>query len=278
MSDEFIFSESSVADPMQNVSLSPARMRQDNPSRYGTIAQFFNAIMMTTVMASLAIVVALGGLHSVAKADSVEKAVIAAFGDSLTHGYGLPEAETFPVKLEAALNDAGFPVRVINAGVSGDTSRGGLSRIDWTLSDKPDAIILELGANDGLRGLEPKDTYDNLAGIIETAEIGAVRILLTGMYAPPNLGREYAQEFNEVFPRLAERYDTEFYPFFLEGVAADPELNQSDGVHPNGKGVDAIVRNILPYVVKILPESVRAQGSLPPKQTGKTRDTEESSS
>ncbi len=185
---------------------------------------------------------------------------ILALGDSLTAGYGLSKAESFPNKLQAALTEAGHDARVVNGGVSGDTSKGGLSRVDWLFADKPDLMILELGANDGLRGLPPSETKKNLAAIIEKAQAAGVRVLLTGMMAPPNLGREYSEEFNAVFPDLAEEYDTLFYPFFLDGVAADASLNQGDGMHPTGAGVDVIVTRILPIVEQAL-DGLKQQGN-----------------
>lgn len=175
--------------------------------------------------------------------------IILALGDSLTAGYGLSKADSFPTKLEAALNAKGIAARVINAGVSGDTSAGGLSRVDWLLVDKPDLILLELGANDGLRGQDPASTEQNLAGIIQKAQDAGIRVLLTGMLAPPNLGKDYAEQFNAVFPRLAETFKTDFYPFFLDGVAGDLSLNLGDGMHPNPAGVDRIVERILPTVL-----------------------------
>ncbi len=183
---------------------------------------------------------------------AAQTTTILALGDSLTAGYGLSKAESFPEKLEAALKEAGHDVRVINAGVSGDTSKGGLARVDWLFADKPDLMLLELGANDGLRGLPPADTKRNLAAIIEKAQAADVPVLLTGMLAPPNLGRDYGAEFDAVFPDLAEEYGTHFYPFFLDGVAAEPDLNLSDGMHPNGAGVDVIVARILPTVLEAL--------------------------
>ena len=180
------------------------------------------------------------------------EATILALGDSLTAGYGLPNADAFTTELEDALRAAGHDVRVVNAGVSGDTSKGGRSRVDWLLSEKPDVLLLELGSNDGLRALDPAQTYDNLAAIIEKARGDGVHVLLAGMKAPPNLGAEYGAEFNAVFPRLAEEYDVTFYPFFLKGVAAQPALNQDDGMHPNAEGVDVIVDNILPSVLEAL--------------------------
>lgn len=173
-------------------------------------------------------------------------------GDSLTAGYGLNAEDGFTVRLEAALTAAGRNVTVLNAGVSGDTSAGGRARIRWALADNPDAVILELGANDGLRGLDPKATFDNLDAVITDVRAAGLPLLLTGMLAPPNLGRDYAEDFNAVFPRLADKHDVLFYPFFLAGVAAKPDLNQDDGIHPNAKGVAAIVERILPYVLDLL--------------------------
>lgn len=177
---------------------------------------------------------------------------ILALGDSLTAGYGLSKADSFPAKLQAALNAVGRDVRVVNGGVSGDTSKGGLSRVDWLFADKPDVLLIELGANDGLRGLPPEDTEKNLAAIIEKGIAADATVLLTGMLAPPNLGRDYGAAFNAVFPRLAERYDVAFYPFFLDGVVAEPTLNLGDGMHPNPAGVDVIVERILPSVLDAL--------------------------
>jgi acyl-CoA thioesterase-1 len=175
-----------------------------------------------------------------------------AFGDSLTHGYGLPAGETFPEQLEAALRADGLEVTVINAGNSGDTTAGGRARLDWALADDPDVVILELGANDGLRGLDPAATYDNLDAILARLKEADLPVLIAGMLAPPNLGREYADAFNAVYPRLAEKYGVPLYPFFLDGVAMDKALNQSDGIHPNAAGVAEIVQRIKPHVVRLL--------------------------
>lgn len=175
-----------------------------------------------------------------------------AFGDSLTHGYGLGPGETFPEQLEAALRADGFDVTVLNAGNSGDTTAGGLARLDWALADDPDAMILELGANDGLRGLDPEATYANLDAMLAKLKDAGLPVLLTGMLAPPNLGREYGEAFNTVYPRLAEKHDVPLYPFFLDGVAAERALNQGDGIHPNAAGVAEIVARIKPHVVRLL--------------------------
>lgn len=175
-----------------------------------------------------------------------------ALGDSLTAGYGLPSDESFGARLQAALKAEGLNVNVINAGVSGDTSAGGLARLDWLLADKPDYAIVELGANDGLRALDPQVTYDNLDAVLTRLNQRGIPVLFAGMYAPPNLGRDYGAQFNAVFPRLAEKHGVLFYPFFLDGVAADAALSQADGLHPNEKGVAVIVDRILPYVKKLI--------------------------
>ena len=178
--------------------------------------------------------------------------VILALGDSLTAGFGLAQPDSFTVQLEAALAKAGTVAKIKNAGVSGDTSAGGRARLAWALAEKPDAVMIELGANDGLRGLNPKRTEANLDAIIAMAKAQGLLVLLTGMRAPPNLGVEYGEEFNSLFARLARKHEVLFYPFFLEGVAALPTLNQADGIHPNGQGVAEIVRRLVPIVEKLI--------------------------
>ena len=177
-----------------------------------------------------------------------------AFGDSLTSGWGLAARDAFPAQLERALHAAGRKtVRVIASGVAGDTSAGGRARLAWSLADRPDAAIVELGANDGLRGIDPASTYGNLDAILAELKRRGIPVLLAGMYAPPNLGSEYGEAFNAIYPRLAERHGVVLYPFFLEGVAVEPALNQPDGIHPNAEGVAVIVERILPYVMRVLP-------------------------
>lgn len=180
---------------------------------------------------------------------------ILALGDSLVAGYGLPAEDGFTTRLQAALEAAGVEARVVNGGVSGDTSAGGLARLDWLMADKPDLVILELGANDALRGLDPADTKRNLDTMLRRITEAGADVLLAGMRAPPNLGRDYAEEFDGIFPALAAQHDVPFYPFFLDGVAAQPELNQADGIHPNAKGVAVIVDRITPAVLKALGEA-----------------------
>ncbi len=211
--------------------------------RYGHIAVVFNAL--AAVAAGLALLLAM-------PAQAQQRPTIVAFGDSLTAGFGLPDEASFPRQLEAALADQGVPARVINAGVSGDTTAGGRARLDWSMADAPELVIVELGANDGLRGLDPDGSYANLNDILGRLKASDTKVLLTGMLAPPNLGRDYGDAFNDMFPRLAEVHDVVLYPFFLEGVAAQPALNQADGIHPNERGVAVIVEGILPYVLQVL--------------------------
>ena len=191
---------------------------------------------------------------------------ILGFGDSLMAGYGLASAESFPAQLEAALKARlGAPVRVINAGVSGDTSAGGRARLDWVLAalsdGPPDLVILELGANDALRGIDPALTRANLAAILEVLRDRHIPVLLAGMRAPPNMGPDYARAFDAIYPDLAGEYDVAaFYPFFLDGVAARRELNQADGIHPTAEGVAIIVARILPHVLDALAAARSADG------------------
>ncbi|WP_202526008.1 arylesterase [Sneathiella litorea] len=177
---------------------------------------------------------------------------IVAIGDSLTAGYGLPAGEDFVTQLEIALQEKGYKVEIENAGVSGDTTAGGLQRLDWAIGDGADYVILELGANDALRGIEPLETRRNLSRIIEVLQQKNIPILLAGMRAPPNMGSEYARDFDKIFPDLASQYKTSYYPFFLEGVAADPALNQDDYIHPNAEGVKVIIGKMLPYVTAFI--------------------------
>ena len=176
-----------------------------------------------------------------------------ALGDSLTAGYGLPAGQGFVPRLEAALRARGRNVRVLDAGVSGDTTAGGLARLDWALAERPHAVLLELGGNDGLRALPPRDSRANLAAILDRLAARNIPVLLAGMVAPPNLGTEYGREFLSTFADLArERPDVVYYPFFLDGVAAEQSLNQPDGIHPNARGVEEVVRRILPAVETLL--------------------------
>ena len=178
--------------------------------------------------------------------ESVKRLLI--LGDSLTAGYGLVAAEAFPIQLEKALQRAGHKVTVINAGVSGDTSAGGLARLEWALADAPHVVIVELGGNDALRGLPPEVTFDNLDAMLERLNAAGVHTVLAGMKAPKNLGEDFTTAFDQIYPQLASKHNVSFYPFFLEGVVLDPTLNQADGIHPNAAGVGVIVERILPVV------------------------------
>jgi acyl-CoA thioesterase-1 len=190
-------------------------------------------------------------------AEAGERPVVLALGDSLTAGYGLPPGKAFPEQLQSALRDSGIDAKVINGGVSGDTSAGGLARLDWLLGDKPDLVIVELGANDGLRGLDPANTRDNLDRIIARIHKTGAQVLLAGMVAPANLGGEYGEKFASLYPALAQKHGTAFYPFFLDGVAMNPALNQEDGIHPTAEGIAMIVGKMLPVVIGGLAEAAR---------------------
>jgi acyl-CoA thioesterase-1 len=178
-----------------------------------------------------------------------------ALGDSLTAGYGLAPEDGFVAQLQRALDDAGLAARVLDGGVSGDTTAGGLARLDWALADEPDAVILELGANDGLRGLDPAATRANLDAMLTRLGQAGKPVLLTGMLAPPNLGPEYGAEFNRIYPELAAAHGIALYPFFLDGVAAEPGLNQDDGIHPNAEGVRIIVERLLPSLRDLIAQA-----------------------
>ena len=178
-------------------------------------------------------------------------------GDSLAAGFGLPAEQAFPAQLEAALRRNGHAVTVLNAGVSGDTSAGGKARLNWALAEKPDGVIVELGGNDALRGIDPKELYANLSAILAVLRGRAIPAFLSGMYAPANLGAAYGAEFRAVYTRLAAEFDVPLQPFFLEGVAMRPALNQADGIHPNAAGVAVLVDNILPRIEPWLTTRVR---------------------
>ena len=185
-------------------------------------------------------------------AAAAEPVEIVGFGDSLMAGYQLDAGQSFPEKLEAALREKGRDVTVVNAGVSGDTTSGGLSRLDWSVPDGTDLVILELGANDMLRGISPEITERNLDAMITRLKERGIAVLLAGMVAAPNLGDDFGATFNGLYPRLAEKHGLILYPFFLDGVAANPELLLGDGMHPNALGVDRMVANALPTVERAL--------------------------
>jgi acyl-CoA thioesterase-1 len=184
---------------------------------------------------------------------------LAVLGDSLTAGLGLPVQQAFPARLEKALRDHGFAVDVLNAGVSGDTSSGGRDRLDWSIPEGTNAVIVELGANDALRGLDPKITRAALDEIVKKLKARNIAVMLAGMYAPRNYGADYVAAFDAIYPDLAKAHDVPLYPFFLDGIAGDATLNQADGLHPTAAGVDIIVSGILPDVEAFL----RAAGAQP---------------
>jgi acyl-CoA thioesterase-1 len=173
-------------------------------------------------------------------------------GDSLSAGLGLPASAAFPARLQKALEFNGIKVDIINAGVSGDTSSGGRDRLDWSVPEGTEVVIVELGANDAMRGIDPKITREALSEILTRLKARKIAVLLCGMLAPPNYGSEFAARFNSIYPELSKSFAVPLYPFFLEGVAADARLNQPDGLHPTAEGVDVIVKNILPTVQALL--------------------------
>lgn len=189
------------------------------------------------------------GLSRMAAAEPV---AIVAFGDSLTAGYGVGPGESFPEQLEAALRQRGHDAAVANAGVSGDTASDGLARLEWSVPAEADIVIVELGSNDALRGIDPAVTREALAGILAKLAERGQAALLAGMMAPRNLGHAYVEQFDVIYPELAEEYGVALYPFFLEGVATDAALNQPDGMHPNAAGVAQIVEGILPEVEALI--------------------------
>jgi acyl-CoA thioesterase I len=191
-------------------------------------------------------------LLALAPAAARAERVIVALGDSLTAGLGVAPDEAYPARLDARLRREGLAYRVINAGVSGDTSAGGLRRVDWVLRAKPEIVIVALGANDGLRGQSPQVMRDNLEAIVARLQAAGARVLLVGMRLPPNYGAEYAREFEAVFPAVARRAKVAFMPFLLDGVAADARLNQADGIHPSAAGYAVIAERIWPHLRPLL--------------------------
>ena len=184
---------------------------------------------------------------------------IVALGDSLTAGFGLPAEAAFPARLAAALKAKGIAATIVNAGVSGDTTSGGLGRLDWSIAEGTEAVILELGANDALRGLDPAVTRTALDSILKKLKDRHIAVLLAGMRAPRNLGPDYVNAFDAIYPALASAHAVVFYPFFLDGVVSDPKLNQGDGLHPTAAGVDVIVARILPQVEELIAQARAAR-------------------
>ena len=209
------------------------------------------------MLALAALVVAFAGGARAAADRSVKIVVL---GDSLSAGLGLPADAAFPARLAQALKAKGIAVSVANAGVSGDTASGGLGRLDWSVPGGTDAVIVELGANDALRGIDPKLTKTALDTILNKLKERHIAVLLAGMEAPRNMGSDYVQAFDAIYPALASSHPVAFYPFFLDGVATDPKLNQGDGLHPNAAGVDVIVARMLPQVEELIARVRAARG------------------
>jgi acyl-CoA thioesterase-1 len=209
---------------------------------YGRFAALVNSLLLVLLL----------GLAAHAQSAPVKIAVL---GDSLAAGLGVKPEQAFPMRLEAALKAQGRPVTVLNQSVSGDTMAGGLDRLDWMLADKPDIVLVELGANDALRGIDPKVTEQNLSAIVEKLKAANVTVWLAGMYAPRNLGPDYVAAFDGLYRRMAEKYAVPLYPFVLDGVAQDPALNQPDGLHPNPRGAQIIADRLLPFVTKNLDDA-----------------------
>ncbi len=231
----------------------------------GVLTQVVGLSGLVNVLAGFllfAMVIAAGAAFAAA-AEAARPIRIVAFGDSLSSGYGLRQNQSFPAQLQKELKARGHNVVVANAGVAGDTTAAGLARLAWAIGDDTDAVILEFGANDALRGIAPKETRENLQKIL--ARLGArhIPVLLTGMRSPANWGEHYAEDFDAIFPALAKEHALGFYPFFLEGVVLDAKLNQDDGMHPNSKGVAEIVRQIMPSVEELIAkaEAQRAAAS-----------------
>jgi acyl-CoA thioesterase I len=209
------------------------------PTSYGHWVRLVQAVALAVVLAAA----------SPAAARTIRLVVL---GDSLTAGLGLPPGKAFPDRLQARLRARGWDVEVLNAGVSGDTAADGLARYDWAVPADADALVVELGANDMLRGFKPETTKRALSAILDKARAARLPTLIAGMWAAPNLGAQYGREFSAIYPDLAKAHDAALYPFFLDGVAGDPKLNQPDGLHPTAEGVDAIVERIAPSVEQLL--------------------------
>ncbi|RXH07589.1 arylesterase [Bradyrhizobium guangzhouense] len=194
------------------------------------------------------LMLALMTLADPARADVAKPIKLVVLGDSLSAGLGLPAQDAFPAKLQKALQAKGIVVDMTNAGVSGDTASGGRDRLDWSVPEGTEGVIVELGANDAMRGIDPDLTRAALTDIVQRLKARKIAVMLCGMLAPPNFGADYGARFNSIYPELAKQFDVPLYPFFLDGVAADAKLNQADGIHPTAEGVDIVVDKMLPTV------------------------------
>jgi acyl-CoA thioesterase I len=230
---------------------SPDRQCRSYGRSYGVRAALVQSVILAAAL----------GVFLTAAAEAAEAPIkIVALGDSLTAGFNLPASAAFPARLEQALRAKGFAVEVANAGVSGDTASGGLARLDWSVPDGTAAVIVELGANDMLRGIDPKVTQHALEEIVRRLSERRIAVLVAGMRAMPNLGVNFANGFEMIYPEIASKYDAVLYPFFLAGIAGDPKLNQRDGLHPTAAGVDVIVGGILPKVEQLLAKVRKERG------------------
>jgi len=216
-------------------------------------------VLVQRFAALLLLTFACGPAAFAAPADAPVKIVV--LGDSISAGFGLPVQDALPAKLAGALKAKGVAATIANAGVSGETASGGLERLDWSVPDGTDAVIVELGANDALRGIDPKVTKQALDSILRQLEQRHIAVMLAGMRAPRNMGAEYVKAFDAIYPALASTHNVVFYPFILDGVAADPKLNQRDVMHPNAEGVDVIVARLLPKVEDLIARVRSSRGS-----------------
>lgn len=237
-------------DPPPSPSPPASRPSRRPPKREAYSYGWRGILIQIVAAAAFGLLVCTGAAAADVNAES--PITVVALGDSLTAGHGLPEAASFVPRLQAALAAKGVPAVVQNAGVSGDTASDGLARLDWSVPQGTEAVILELGANDMLRGIKPEVTRAALDAILQRLSDRHISVLLCGMRAAPNLGAEYGQGFERIYPELAAKYHVPLYPFILDGVAADPKLTQADGMHPNAAGVDAIVGRILPKVEELI--------------------------
>ena len=227
---------------------------RSQPRSYGTKPA---RVQRLALLALITVICAWPPVGGFAASDAPVK--IVALGDSLTAGLGLPAEAAFPARLAVALKAKGIAASIVNAGVSGNTASGGLGRLDWSIAEGTEAVILELGANDALRGIDPTVTKSALDAILKKLKERHIAVLLAGMQAPRNLGADYVNVFDAIFPALASTHSVVFYPFFLDGVATDPKLNQNDGLHPNAAGVDVIVARILPQVEELIAKARAAR-------------------
>ena len=236
-------------------------MRLSMARSYGTFALWVErrlVMLAHMIVLTVTLTAALPALAEDATADATRPIKIVVLGDSLSAGLGLSANDAFPAKLQKFLKDKGIGIDIGNAGVSGDTSSGGRDRLEWSVPEGTDGVIVELGANDALRGIDPAVTRAALSDIVSRLKARGIAVLLCGMLAPPNYGSDYAARFNSIYPDLAKSFGVALYPFFLDGVAADAKLNQADGIHPTSAGVDIIVSRIMPTVEAFL-SSIRGQ-------------------